>query len=416
MTPRPSVKGESYRVTRLDNGVRVLTESVPGARSAAAGAWVRQGAALEPEGLAGASHLLEHMVFRGTANRSRTEIALSLESVGGSLNAYTSREHTGYEARVLPNHLPLAVEVISDMIRRPLFARDDLDREREIVSEEIAMVEDAPDDFVFELHGRRMWGGHPYGNPVLGSRESVRSMPRDALAGLHRDRYVGANLVVAAAGAVEHRAFAELASRWFGGMERGERVEGVPEPTETRAGTDRVERELGQAHLVTGRRTPGHSHPDRYALVLLSAALGGGMSSRLFQRVREELALAYAVYSYQTFDARAGVAGVYLATRPSERTAALEVVGDVCRDLAAGLTGEELKRAREQVKGHLILSLESNGARLHRLAGAALYDERILGLDEVMGLIDGVTRADVARVAGDALDPERSYTLSLGPN
>ena len=415
MTRRPA-GGEAYRATRLGNGVRVLTEAMRGVRSVAVGAWVRQGSALESAEMMGASHLLEHMVFRGTENRSRQEIALALESLGGSLNAYTSREHTGFEARVLANHLPQAVDVLSDLVRYPLFAEEDLDREKEVVSEEIAAVEDTPDDMVFELHGNRMWGGHPYGNSILGSRDSVAAISRDDLATLHRGRYVGANMVVAAAGCVEHDAFADLAEEWFGGIEPGSEANRVAGPGDARPGTDRVARDLAQVHIVLGRNTPGHSHPDRYALILLSAALGGGMSSRLFQRIREEMALAYAVYSYQAFYARAGVLGVYVGTRPASAPAALEAVRNVCGSVAAeGLAGDELARTREQVKGQVMLALESPGARLHRLAGFALHGEPFVGLDEVQGLIDAVSPCDIVRVAGEALDPERQYALCLGP-
>ena len=408
--------GEQHRETRLDNGVRVLTESMRGVRSAATGVWVRQGSALESAPMTGASHLLEHMVFRGTENRSRREIALALESLGGSLNAYTSREHTGYEARILADHLPQAVEVLADLVRNPLLTQEDLDREREVVSEEIATVEDTPDDLVFELHGHGMWGGHPYGNSILGTRESVAAISRVDLAALHRARYVGANMVVAAAGCVEHDAFVDLAAKWFGGIEPGGAATRVADPGGARAGTDRVERDLAQVHIVLGRDTPGHSHPDRYALILLSAALGGGMSSRLFQRIREELALAYAVYSFQSFHVRAGVLGVYVGTRPAWAPAALDAVRDVCRTTAAdGLCDDELSRTREQVKGQIMLSLESPGARLHRLAGFALHGEPFAGLDEVLGLIDGVSGCDIVRVAGEALDPGRQYVLCLGP-
>ena len=406
-----------YRATRLANGVRVLTESMRGVRSASAGVWVRQGSALEPPALTGASHLLEHMVFRGTRNRSRREIALSLESLGGSLNAYTAREHTGYEARVPTDHLPRAVEVLSDLVRNPLLEQDDLAREKEVVSEEIAAVEDTPDDLVFELHGDRMWGGHPYGNSILGTRETVAAISRDDLAALHRDRYVGANMVVAAAGCVEHDAFVALAEEWFAGIDAGGEADAVADPREAGRGTDRIDRDLAQVHIVIGRDTCGHSHPDRYALILLSAALGGGMSSRLFQRVREELALAYAVYSYQAFYARAGVLGVYVGTRPASAPAALDAVREICGAVAAeGLPGDELARTREQVKGRMMLSLESPGARLHRLAGFALHDESFIGLDEMQGLIDAVSACDIVRVAGEVLDPGRQYTLCLGPD
>ena len=416
VTRRP-VGAEAYRATRLDNGVRVLTEAMRGVRSVAVGAWVRQGSALESPEMMGASHLLEHMVFRGTGNRSRQEIALALESMGGSLNAYTSREHTGYEARVLSDHLPRAAEVISDLVRNPLLEESDLDREKEVVGEEIAAVEDTPDDLVFELHGDRMWGGHPYGYSILGTRDTVGAITREDLAALHRTSYVGANLVVAAAGCVEHDAFVDLAGEWFGEIEAGREAAGVADPGEVRPGMDRVARDSAQVHIVLGRDTPGHAHDDRYALILLSAALGGGMSSRLFQRVREELALAYSVYAYQSFFARAGVLGIYVGTRPAWAPAALDAVREVCSDVATGgLPPDELARIKEQVKGQMMLALEAPGARLHRLAGFALHGEPFAGLDEVQGMIDAVSGCDIVRVAGEVLDPERLYALCLGPD
>ena len=415
-TPPPR-GGEAYRATRLDNGVRVLTETMRGVRSVALGAWVRQGSALESAEMMGASHLLEHMVFRGTENRTRQEIARALESLGGSLNAYTSREHTGYEARVLADHLPQAAEVLSDLVRNPLLAESDLDREKEVVGEEIAQVEDTPDDLVFELHGDRMWGGHPYGYSILGTRDTIGSISRDDLATLHRTTYVGANLVVAAAGCVDHEAFVKLAAEWFGGIEAGCEAPAVADPGEAPPGTDLVARDSAQTHIVLGRNTPGHSHDDRYALILLSAAMGGGMSSRLFQRIREELALAYSVYAFQSFFARAGVLGIYVGTRPAWAPAALDAVHEVCRDVAAeGLPSDELARIKEQVKGQMMLSLEAPGARLHRLAGFALHGEPFAGLDEVQGMIDAVSGCDIVRVAGEVLDPERLFALCLGPD
>lgn len=409
--------GEEYRATRLGNGVRVLTETMRGVRSVAVGAWIRQGSALESAEMMGASHLLEHMVFRGTENRSRQEIALALESLGGSLNAYTSREHTGYEARVLADHLPQAAEVISDLVRNPLLAESDLEREKEVVGEEIAQVEDTPDDLVFELHGDRMWRGHPYGHSILGTRNTVGAITCEDLTVLHRTSYVGANLVVAAAGCVEHDAFVDFAREWFGDIGAGCQAPAVADPGEVRPGTDRVERESAQTHIVLGRDTPGHAHEDRYALILLSAALGGGMSSRLFQRVREELALAYSVYAFQSFYARAGVLGIYVGTRPAWASAALDAVREVCLDVATeGLPPDELARIKEQVKGQLMLSLEAPGARLHRLAGFALHGEPFAGLDEVQGMIDAVSGCDIVRVAGEVLDPERLYALCLGPS
>ena len=405
-----------HRSTRLDNGVEVVTEAMAGVRSVAAGVWVRQGAALDPAGMGGASHLLEHVVFRGTERRSRRDIALALDSLGGSLNAYTAREHTGFEARVLGRNLPDALDVLADLVTHPLIREEDVDHEKEVVCEEIAAVEDTPDDLVFEMHGDGLWGGHPYGRPILGTRETVAEMSRADLAGLHCRTYTGANLVVAAAGAVEHEEFAELADRWFGDMEPGEEVPAVDPLPRPARGTATVARGSAQVHIVLGHPTPGQFHPDRYSLILLSAALGGGMSSRLFQRIREELALAYSVYSYQSFYRRAGVCGSYLGTRPGCGSAALdavrEVYGAIARD---GLDSGELRRTKEQVKGEIVLSLESPGARLHRLAGFALLGESFIPVDELTRRIDRVSESDVQRVAGEVMDPDCQYVLCLGP-
>lgn len=414
---RGSATGGVYRSTCLANGVQVVTEAMAGVRSVATGVWVRQGAARDPAGLAGSSHLLEHVVFRGTRRRSRRQIAMALESLGGSLNAYTAREHTGFESRVLSRHLPAAVDVLSDLVRDPLLRDEDVEHEREVVFEEIAAVEDTPDDLVFELHAERMWGGHAYGRPILGTRESVASVTRDDLARLHRAAYTGANLVVAAAGDIEHEAFVELADGCFGRIPVGERVGTVDVPPAHAPGLECVERDSAQLHVVIGHPTPGQSHPDRYPLILLSSALGGGMSSRLFQRIREEMALAYSVYSYQTFYRRAGVCGAYLGTRPGCGAAALDAVRDIYRELCReGLPGEELPRTREQVKGEVLLSLESPGARLHRLAGFALGDEPFIPVEELPERIDFVSQCDIMRVAAGAMDPQQQFALCLGPD
>lgn len=405
-----------HRASRLPNGVRVLTERMAGVRSVAVGAWVRHGSAHEPPELAGISHLLEHMVFRGTTTRSRRQIAVALEGLGGSLNAYTAREHTGYEARVRDRHLAQAVEVLSDLIRNPLLRQVELDREKGIVFEEIAAVEDTPDDLVFDLHGGGMWRGHPYGRPILGTRKTVDSVTRADLSELRRRTYTGANLVVAAAGHVDHRAFVTMVEEWFGDMTPGEVVSPPIVPPTPRRGVERVRRDSAQTHLVFGAGTRGASHPDRYALLLLSAVLGGGMSSRLFQRIREELALAYSVYSFQSLYAQSGVFGVYLGTRSGWVADALDAVRKVCGALARdGLSAEELARTREQVKGEIMLSLESPGARVNRLAAFALLDLPLVPMDCLPGLIDGVEGCDIARVAGEVLAPDRQFVLCLGP-
>jgi predicted Zn-dependent peptidase len=402
--------------SRLDNGIQVLSEHIPGVRSAAVGVWIRQGAAHESPEQIGVSHLLEHMVFKGTARRTALEIADALEGLGGSLDAYTSREHTSYQARVLDEHLPEALDVLSDLVLAPRLEEEDLSLEREVVLEEIAQVVDTPDDLVFELHGEALWGEHPYGRSILGTRESVSGMVADTLRTLHADRYVGSNIVLAAAGSVDHEDLVERVDTLFGDVATGARTPYTEVPGATAEGVQEVERDSAQTHIVFGMEAPGHAHPDRYALVLLSAALGGGMSSRLFQRVREELGLCYSVFTYQSFYRSAGITGVYVGTRPSSADRAAEAVrSELVRVRDEGLSTSDLDRIKRQVKGQVMLSLESTGARLHRLASFALHEEPFIGLDEGLTRIDRVAVEDIGRVAQTYFDPDRHLELRLGP-
>jgi predicted Zn-dependent peptidase len=405
------------RQTLLENGVRVLSEHIPGMRSAAIGVWIRQGAAHEMAEHTGVSHLLEHMVFKGTERRSALEIADSLEALGGSLDAYTSREHTSYQARVLDEHVPVALDVLSDLVLAPRLEDADLAMEREVVLEEIAQVEDTPDDLVFELHSERLWGAHPYGRSILGTKDSVSGMAGQTLRSLHEARYVGKNLVVAAAGNVEHEELVERVHAQFSGVTPGEQNQGIEGLPETVTGFQNVERSTAQTHIVFGAQGPGHASEDRYPLILLSSALGGGMSSRLFQRVREELGLCYSVFTFQSFYRSAGMVGVYVGTRPATAAQASEAVrGELDRVSAEGLSGPDLDRIKQQVKGQVMLSLESTGARLHRLASFALHEEPFLGLDELLARIDAVSEDDIRRVAARFFDPARHLELRLGPD
>lgn len=407
---------EAVQETVLDNGIQVLTEFMPGVRSAAVGVWVRQGSAHEVTGQGGISHMLEHMVFKGTRRRSARDLALSLEGLGGSLDAYTSREHTSYQARVLDEHLPVALDVLSDLVRDPLLRAEDLALEREVVLEEIAAVEDTPDDLVFELHGERLWRGHPYGRSILGDRETVASFRDEDLRSVHGTRYVGRNLVVAATGHVEHNDVLERVEGLFGMLPPGERTPAVQEVGPLEGGDERVERETTQAHVVFGAPAVPHPDPRRYALVLISTAFGGGMSSRLFQRVREELGLAYTVFTYHSFYARSGVAGVYVGTRSGSEEQVVDVIREEYARLAReGLPRDELEQVKQQVKGQIMLSLESTGGRLYRLAGAALHDEPHLGLDQVLERIEAITPAEIGETAARFFDPDRLVVLRLGP-
>jgi predicted Zn-dependent peptidase len=408
---------DGFQRTELPGGLVVLTETMPGIRSASLGVWVRAGSVTESPGEMGISHLLEHMVFKGTRRRTAKELALVLERLGGSLDAYTTREHTSFQARVLDNDIDVALDVLGDLVLEPVLRMADLELEREVVLEEIATVEDTPDDLVFDLHAEQMWGAHPYGYSILGTRETVSGFTAEDLQRVHGARYHRGNMVIAGAGSIEHASFVEQVERVFNARPsaalasaNGHRPEAV--------GPSRalVSRASAQTHIVWGAPTFGQGDARRFALVLLSNAFGGGMSSRLFQRVREELGLAYAVYAYQSFYADAGVSGVYVGTRPDSADRAEGVVNEELAKVAAGgITQEELDDVKGQVKGQIVLSLESSSARLHRLAGTELYNEPFRSMDEITALVDAVTLDDVAVLAADIFPPDRQSLLRLGP-
>ena len=380
------------------------------------GVWVRMGSVDERREEMGVSHLLEHMVFKGTGRRSAREIALVLERVGGSLDAYTTREHTGYQARVLDEFGGLALEVLADLVLNPSLRAEDLELEREVVLEEISTVEDTPDDLIFDLHAGQLWGDHPYGYAVLGTRDTVSSLTSDALRKAHEKGYQRHNMIVAAAGNVDHAWFVDEVARLFAPARQGVRNGGPERPAVRPPARTAVPRKSAQTHIVMGSQTFGHADRRRYAMVLLSNALGGGMSSRLFQRVREELGLAYSVYSFQSFYRHGGCAGVYVGTRPEWADRAQSVVEEELHAVARnGITEEELADVKGQVKGQLVLSLESTSARLNRLAATALFDEPFRTVEQVIAEVEAVRREDIAALAAEFFPPERQSVLRLGP-
>jgi len=408
----------ALRRTILPNGLTVLSEHMPGVRSVSFGAWVRAASLHEPRDRMGVSHLLEHMVFKGTARRSAHEIALSLEALGGSLDAYTSREHTVYQGRILDEHLSEAADVIADIVFRPTLKQSDLLLERKVILEEIGMVEDTPDDLVFELHNEALWGAHPYGYSILGTRDTVNGLGVGELRDLHTRAYHPGHLVIAAAGNVEHEQLLDvLASTGWTDAIAGDPTPMRSTPPRAEAPSTRhVMRDGAQTHIVAGTTAVPHGDPRRFSLLLLSMLLGGGMSSRLFQRVREELGLAYAVYTYQTFHADVGMHGVYVATAPDSAGAALDAIRAELQSVVDdGLPDEEVAMGRQQLKGQVTLSLESVSSRMYRAASVELYGEPYRSLDEVLALIDGITTEDVAAVARDFFRPEEMTVVSLGP-
>lgn len=407
------------RRTTFDNGLTVVSEYMPQVRSVALGAWVRSASVHEARADMGVSHMLEHLVFKGTERRGPREIALALESLGGSLDAWTSREHTSFQARVLDEHLPQAADVLADLLFSPTLRSRDLDLERKVVLEEISMVEDAPDDIVFELHNELMWGDHPLGYSILGTRDSVSALSLDAVRALHDRAYRPEHIVVSAAGHVEHDALVDalLATGWDQ-VARGASARAVMPATIRPARGERrhVERDVAQSHVVLGAGAIPYGDPRRYVFALLASVLGGGMSSRLFQRVREERGLAYSIYAFHQHYRETGMHGVYFATSPEQVNEAIEAVHGELRDLAThGLPATELAIGKGQLKGQLTLSLESPGSRLYRAAATELYGEPFRSLDLVLAEIDAITETDVSELAAEMFQPDDMSVLILGP-
>jgi predicted Zn-dependent peptidase len=415
-----AVVGGEERIhrTQFPNGLIVLTEHMPGVRSIALGAWVRVASIHESAERMGVSHLLEHMVFKGTERRSTRQIALALESVGGVLDAYTSREHTVYQARCLDEDLERAADVIHDIVFRPALQERDLELERKVVLDEISLVDDTPDDLVFELHNGQLWGQHPFGYSILGTRATVSSLGISQLRELHSLGYRPEHIVVVVTGNVDHeRVVAALESTGWAAQPRGGTIVNVPAPAGApRIGHDHITRDTAQTYIVVGSPALCYSDRRRYAFAIVTQLLGGGMSSRLFQRVREELGLAYSVHTFQSLHARFGVHGIFAATAPETAAAALDACLTELRSLLAnGFPADELAAGKNQLKGQLTLSLESVTARMYRAAAVELYGDPDRTLDEVLAEIDAITQDEVRQVSEEFFNPAAQMVMSLGP-
>lgn len=402
--------------TILPNGVRVVTEHVPGVRSVTIGCWLSVGSRDESVPESGLAHFVEHMMFKGTVRRSAREIAETMDATGGQLNAFTSKEATAYHARVLDQHVPVAMDLMADMLLHSTFASDELDREKEVILEEIGLMEDSPEDLVHELFDAHMFGDHPLARPVLGTRDKVERHSREDVMRFVRTHYTPSKLVIAAAGNVTHEHLVSEVHRLFGHLEGTTpplRVNSTPNYAPRRVA---ISKDSEQVHITVG--APGLRRGDdrRYAMELLDIIVGGGMSSRLFQELRENRGLVYSTYSYSAMYTDTGVFGVYAATRPER---AGEVVALIEKELAAiargAISAEEVNRAREQAKGSLTLAMESTASRMGRLAGSELWNERYVSPEELIQRLDAVTVDDVSRLAAELLDPGRLSVVTLGP-
>jgi predicted Zn-dependent peptidase len=389
------------RKETLENGLTLLTESMPHVRSVSLGVWLRQGSRHEPAALNGVSHFIEHLVFKGTENRNAREIALAVDSVGGQMDAFTSKEYTCFYAKVLDAHLPTAVDLLADIVRRPRFDPTELERERKVIVEEIRMVEDSPEELVYDLFSQHFYPKHPLGRPIQGTEATVRGLSRRRLLSFFHGSYLPKNLLIVAAGNLEHEKLRRLVRGSFGSMESGTMRRKKATRPRVRGGlVSRHKKELEQLHVLMGLPAYPENFRDRYPLSVLNALLGGTMSSRLFQKIREERGLAYSVYSAVNAFLDTGLMMIYAATNPARGREVVRLVMDELRDLRDhGPTKSELEVAKEHLKGSLMLSLESTASRMSNLARQEMYYGRQFTLAEVLEGIEGVKPASVHRVA-----------------
>ncbi|MEU5031489.1 M16 family metallopeptidase [Streptomyces milbemycinicus] len=420
------LKGENgigtVRRTTLPGGLRIVTETLPSVRSATFGIWAHVGSRDETPVLNGATHYLEHLLFKGTQRRSALDISSAIDAVGGEMNAFTAKEYTCYYARVLDTDLPLAIDVVCDMLTGSLIDAADVEAERGVVLEEIAMTEDDPGDCVHDLFAHTMLGDTPLGRPVLGTVDTVNGLGRDQIARFYKKHYDPTHLVVAAAGNVDHAAVVRQVRKAFdkaGALSRTDAVPVAPrDGTRTIRAAGRVEvqgRKTEQAHVVLGM--PGIARTDdrRWALGVLNTALGGGMSSRLFQEVREKRGLAYSVYSYTSGFADCGLFGVYAGCRPSQAADVLKICRDELDHVAQhGLTDEELRRAVGQLRGSTVLGLEDTGALMNRIGKSELCWGDQMSVDDMLARMAAVTPDEVREVAHDVLGQRPSLSV-IGP-
>ncbi len=404
---------EAHRLSTLQNGVRVATERIDSVRSVALGIWIAAGSRQEPVNLGGVSHFIEHLIFKGSDRYDALAIARIFDDMGGEPNASTSKEYTLVNARFLDDDLDKAFEVIAEMVARPTFA--DLDQEREVVLEEVAMYEDSPPELIHDDLCEVVFGEHPLGRPIIGHSETLAGLDLATVKTYHGSHYVNPGIVVAAGGHVDHDHLCELAAAHFAGGAGAE----VPRAALSAPGYRHVARftqkDTEQYHVCLGGPAPRRSDPDRYAVFVVDTMLGGSWSSLLFQEVREKRGLAYSVYSYTSLFADAGLTAIYFGSREEAVEEAMTVILDVLQDFREGVSDDAITRAKNHLKGQLVLSMESPGSRMQALGRAVLMEQPVLSVDEVLARLDAVTRDDVTAAVERYYDPKKWSTACIGP-
>jgi len=405
-----------YQKSTLGNGLRIVSEEISSVKSATIGIWVGSGSRNETSQNLGVSHFIEHLLFKGTENRSAREIAETVDAVGGQFNAFTTKEYTCYYIKVISKHLPLAMEVLSDMLFHPKFDLADIDKEREVVLEEIHMYEDAPDETIHDLYMETVWPDHPLGRSILGNITSIGQINEDNVRNYYQQNYVPTNMVLAGAGNVAHQELVEMASQYFGSYSGALAKQVLSVPQFNRDVFVR-NRKIEQMHICVG--TPGLPFDDEHAYTLnvLNTVLGGGLSSRLFQSIREDRGLAYSVYSYLSSYQDAGLFTLYAGTRPANAQAVLALMQSEMKNLRDhGISYAELARAKEYIKGNLLLGLENTSSRMTRLGKLELTLNKIISVEEVIDRIECISVSDVTELARRLFVADKTCITALGPS
>ena len=400
----------------LPNGLTILTESMPAVRSVSIGIWLRTGSREERLEENGVSHFIEHMLFKGTKNRSAEQIARATDSIGGHLDAFTAKETTSFSIKALDEHLPRAFAILADLVKNPLFDTKHITNESRVIQEEIKMVEDTPDDLVHEIFTQAYWRGHALGRPILGTRHTVGSFDRRRLTSYFRRHYTPNNMLIAAAGHVQHARIVDLVAKEFGDQSAGPALASGPVPVPHPHVQVRRKKDLEQVHLCVGAPSYPQPHKNRFPAYILNSVLGGGMSSRLFQNIREKRGLAYAVFSSLSSFHDVGCLSVYAGTATDKARQVIELVlAEFCELKSKPISQEELQRAKDYLKGSLLLSLESSTSRMGNVARQEMYFGRYISLDEIARRVDAVTAEQVLAVAREFFHPDRLAITVLGP-
>jgi predicted Zn-dependent peptidase len=406
----------NFQKSILPNGIRIVTERIAHVRSVAVGVWVDTGSRHEPLPKSGVSHFIEHLVFKGTESRTAEEVAKAVDSVGGQMDAFTTKEHTCFYVTVLDRHLPLAADLLSDILLHPLFAPEDIDRERTVVLQEFRMVEDTPDDLIHDLFAERVWAGHPLGRPILGDRKIILGLDRETILAYFRNEYCPARITIAAAGRLEHAELADLLGKCFRDFQGAGGVRNGGGPPDLTPRLELIDKPLEQVHFVLGGPGLRQDAPERYVLYLLNTIIGGSMSSRLFQEVRERQGLVYSIYSGNAAFRDCGLFYIYAGTEPAHFPKVLGLVMEELRKLKRdGVTADELTRAKEHLKGSLMLSLESTSSRMTRIAKQELYFGHYFTLDEILAAVDRVSAEQIQALIAELLDRRPLSLVALGP-